>query len=167
MPTFDLAWVDIGLLAFLLLSVGVGLMRGVVFELLSLAGWFAAYFAAQYGTPWAMPHIPVGPPGLALNHGVAFASVFLVALIVWSLAARLVRSLIRATPLSPLDRFFGAGFGLLRGLVVLLVLTAAIGITPLERSAAWQQSQGAVWLSAVLQGLRPWWSNEVSQHLSA
>ena len=167
MPTFDMAWVDIGLLAFLLLSVGVGLMRGVVFELLSLAGWFAAYFAAQYGTPWAMTHIPVGPPGLALNHGVAFASVFLVALIVWSLAARLVRSLIRATPLSPLDRFFGAGFGLLRGLVVLLVLTAAIGITPLERSAAWQQSQGAVWLSAVLQGLRPWWSNEVSQHLSA
>ena len=167
MPTFDMAWVDIGLLAFLLLSVGVGLLRGVVFELLSLAGWFAANFAAQYGTPWAMPHIPVGPPGLALNHGVAFASVFLVALIVWSLAARLVRSLIRATPLSPLDRFFGAGFGLLRGLVVLLVLTAAIGITPLERSAAWQQSQGAVWLSAVLQGLRPWWSNEVSQHLSA
>ena len=167
MPTFDLAWVDIGLLAFLLLSVGVGLMRGVVFELLSLAGWFAAYFAAQYGTPWAMPHIPLGLPGSALNHGVAFAAVFLVALIVWGLAARLVRSLIRATPLSPVDRFFGAGFGLLRGLVVLLVLTAAIGITPLARSAPWQQSQGAVWLNAVLQGLRPWWSNEVSQPPSA
>ena len=167
MPTFELAWVDIGLLAFLLLSVGVGLLRGVVFELLSLAGWFAAYFAAQYGTPWAMPHIPLGSPGSALNHGVAFAAVFLVALIVWGLAARLVRSLIRATPLSPVDRFFGAGFGLLRGLVVLLVLTAAIGITPLARSAPWQQSQGAVWLSAVLQGLRPWWSNEVSQPPSA
>ena len=167
MPTFDMAWVDIGLLAFLLLSVGVGLLRGVVFELLSLAGWFAAYFAAQYGTAWAMPHIPVGQPGSALNHGVAFACVFLVALIVWGLAARLVRSLIRATPLSPVDRFFGAGFGLLRGLVVLLVLTAAIGITPLERSAPWRQSQGAVWLSAVLQGLRPWWSSEVSQPPSA
>lgn len=165
--TFDMAWVDIGLLVFLLLSVVVGLLRGFVFELLSLAGWFAAYFAARYGAPLAMPHIPVGPPGSALNHGVAFAAVFLLALLVWGLTARLLRSLIRATPLNPVDRLFGAGFGLLRGLIVLLVLTALIGLTPLARSAAWQQSQGAVWLNDLLQAAQPWLSNQVPQPLSA
>ena len=163
----DLIWVDIGLLAFLALSVLVGLMRGFVFELLSLAGWFAAYFAALQWTAWALPHIPVGQPGSALKHGIAFACVFVVALIAWSLAARLVRSLIHATPLSPVDRIFGAGFGLLRGMVALLVLAAVVGITPLARSTAWQQSHGAVWLNALLQGLRPWFSNEVSQLPSA
>ena len=167
MPTFELAWVDIGLLAFLLLSVGVGLLRGVVFELLSLAGWFAAYSAAQYGTPWAMPHIPLGSPGSALNHGVAFAAVFLVALIVWGLAARLVRSLIRATPLSPVDRLFGAVFGALRGLVVLLIVAVVVGVSPWAKSVAWQRSQGVVWLNALLQELRPVFGNEVPQHTSA
>ena len=42
MPTVDIGWVDIAIVVFLLLSVVVGLMRGFVFELLSLAGWFAA-----------------------------------------------------------------------------------------------------------------------------
>ena len=165
--TLDMAWVDIGLLVFLLLSVVVGLARGFMFELLSLAGWFAAYFAALLWAPWAERYITLGGPGTALNHGLAFASVFLVVLIVWGVAARVVRSLVRATPLGLVDRLFGAGFGLLRGLVVLLVLTAAIGITPLARSAAWQQSQGADWLTALLQELRPWWSSEVFQTPSA
>lgn len=164
-----MGWVDIGLLAFLAISVVVGLMRGVVFELLSLAGWFAAYVAASQWADWAETYIPLGDPASssALKHGVAFASVFLLALVLWGLAARLVRGLIRATPLSPVDRVFGAGFGLLRGMVALLVLAAVVGVTPLVHSPAWQQSHGAVWLEAVLQGLRPWFLNEVSQHRSA
>ena len=163
----DLAWVDIGLLAFLALSVIVGLMRGFVFELLSLAGWFAAYFAGRWFTPLAQPHLPIGEPGSALNYGATFACVFLAALVVWSLAARLLRMLIRATPLSPFDRLFGAGFGLLRGLVVLLVVATVVGVSPLAKSAAWQHSQGAIWLNALLQELRPLFTNEVSQHPSA
>jgi len=163
----DLAWVDIGLLVFLAVSIVVGLMRGLVFELLSLAGWVAAYVAALQWAPWMLPHIAVGEPGSALRHGVAYACVFVLALIAWSLAARLVRRLIRATPLSPVDRIFGAGFGLLRGTVALLVLAAVVGLTPLVNSPAWQQSHGAVWLNALLQGLRPWLSNEVSHYPSA
>lgn len=165
--TLALGWVDIGLLAFLSISVLVGLLRGVVFELLSLAGWFAAWIAATQWAGWAERYLPTGEPGSALRHGVAFAAVFLLVLVMWGLAARLVRSLIRATPLSPLDRVLGAVFGLLRGMLALLVLTAAVGFTPLVNSPVWQQSQGAVWLQTLLQGLRPWLSKEVSPYLSA
>ena len=49
LPT--LGWVDWTLLAVLALSVAVGLWRGLVFELMSLVGWFAAYLAAQWGSP--------------------------------------------------------------------------------------------------------------------
>ncbi len=165
--TLALGWVDIGLLAFLSISVLVGLLRGVVFELLSLAGWFAAWLAATQWAGWSERYLPAGEPGSALRHGVAFAAVFLLVLVMWGLAARLVRSLIRATPLSPLDRVLGAVFGLLRGMLALLVLTAAVGFTPLVNSPVWQQSQGAVWLQTLLQGLRPWLSKEVSPYLSA
>jgi membrane protein required for colicin V production len=163
----DIGWVDIALLAFLALSVIVGLMRGFVFELLSLAGWFAAYFAARWLTPTFAPHLPIGQSGSALNYGVTFACVFLVALVVWSLGARLIRALIRATPLSPIDRLLGAAFGLLRGLVVLLVVATVVGVSPLSKSPQWQRSQGALWLNALLQELRPVFSNDVSQLPSA
>jgi membrane protein required for colicin V production len=55
--------------AFLVLSVLVGLMRGFVFELLSLAGWFAAYFVGLWWTPSFQPHVHVGAPGSTLNYG--------------------------------------------------------------------------------------------------
>ncbi|MDE2299405.1 MAG: CvpA family protein [Burkholderiales bacterium] len=163
----DLGWVDIALAAFLTLSVVVGLVRGFVFELLSLLGWFAAFFAGRWLAPMVLPYIHVGVPGSSLNYGAAFALVFLIALVVWSLAARLVRALIRATPLSLIDRLLGAGFGLLRGLVVLLLVVAAVTVSPLAKAAAWQRSQGAVWLHALLQELRPVFTDNVSQHLSA
>ena len=163
----DVGLVDIGLLAFLALSVFVGLMRGVVFELLSLAGWFAAYFAGRWFTPVFQSTIHIGEPGSALNYGATFACVFLAALVLWSLGARLIRAMIRATPLSVLDRMFGAGFGLLRGMLVLLLVAAVVSVSPLARSAAWQRSQGAVWLNALLHELRPVFTNEASQHPSA
>ena len=165
--TFAIGWVDIGLIVFLLISVLFGLMRGFVFELLSLAGWFAAYFAALGLTPWCRQYIHIGEPASALNYFVTFACVFVLALVVWGIGARLVRAMVRATPLSAIDRLLGAGFGLVRGLVVLLVVTIAVGVSPWAQSSAWKQSQGAVWLNALLQELRPVFTNDVSQHPSA
>ena len=164
---FEIGWVDIGLLAFLLLSVVVGLLRGFVFELLSLAGWFAAYFAGRWLTPMFQGYIHIGTPDSRLNYGATFACVFIAVLIVWSLGARLVRVLIRATPLSPVDRLLGAAFGALRGLVVLLVVAVVVSVSPWAKSTAWQRSQGVVWLNALLQELRPALGNEVPQHTSA
>jgi membrane protein required for colicin V production len=151
----EIGWVDIAMLAFLLLSVLVGLARGVVFEVLSLVGWVVAWFCALWLTPVALPYITLGGAGTALNHVIAFACVFLVVLVVWGIAARLVRTLIRATPLSAVDRLLGAGFGVLRGAVVLLLAVLAVGFTPIAKSDAWHRSVGVVWLNSVWQELKP------------
>jgi len=153
--TIDLGWVDFALAAFLLMSTLVGLTRGFVFELLSLAGWFAAWFAGLWLTPMLVGYLHIGEPGSKLNYGATFVTVFLVALVAWSLAARLVRVLIRATPLSVFDRLLGASFGFARGLVVLLVFAIVSGASPWSRSTAWQRSQGVAWLNTVLHELRP------------
>ena len=163
----SMGWVDAVMLGVLTLSVIVGLVRGLVFEMLSAVGWIAAYFAAQWLAPVVAPYLPVGEPGSGLNQGAAFACAFIAALIVWGLAARLLRMLIRATPLSLLDRLLGAGFGLARGMIVLLALATVVGLTPLMKSAAWQQSLGAVWLHSVLRGLKPVLPPGVSKHLPA
>jgi membrane protein required for colicin V production len=160
----DVSWLDLAMLAFLLLSMLVGLMRGFVFELLSLAGWFVAWAAARFCTPAAQPYLHIGEPGSALNYGATYACVFLAALVIWSLAARLIRALIRATPLSAIDRLLGAVFGLARGLIVLAIAALLVGLSPWAKAPMIQQSIGVAWLGAMVQSLRPLFVNDDSQH---
>jgi membrane protein required for colicin V production len=150
-----LGWVDIAMIGIVVLSAVLGLLRGITFELLSLAGWFVAYVAARELEPWLAPHLPIGAGGSALNRGAAFASAFLAVLIVWGLLARAASALIAATPLRPLDRLLGALFGLARGALVLLVAATVIAYTPLAHSPQWRESLGAALLDSALRQLLP------------
>lgn len=163
----EMGWVDAVMLGALLLSLIVGLVRGLVFEVLSLVGWVVAYVAAQWLAPAAAPHIPLGAAGSALNMSAAVLLCFVVALVVWGGLARLVRMLIRATPLSVLDRLLGAAFGGVRGVLLLMVVCTVVTLSPARHSLAWQQSRGAVWLSGALQGLKPVLPPDISRHLPA
>ena len=160
-------WVDWVLLAVLVTSVVIGLVRGLVFEVLSLLGWLAAYIAAQAFSADLAPHLAVGTPGSALNAAAAFALTFVLALIAWMLMARLVRLLIHATPLTLIDRTFGAAFGLVRALVLLLAVATIVSYTPAVRAASWQASHGAAWLGQLLAGLKPVLPHAVVRHLPA
>ena len=150
-----LSWLDWTLLGVLAVSVVVGLVRGFVFECLSLAGWIVAWFTAQWAAPVLAPQVPVGTAGSALNMGVSFALAFIAALIVWALLARLIRMLIHATPLSVPDRLLGAVFGAGRGGVLLLAVAGVVALTPAAQSSAWRASKGARWLMQTLQVLKP------------
>jgi membrane protein required for colicin V production len=148
-------WLDWTLLAILLLSVVVGVWRGFVFEAMALAGWVVAWLGAQWFAPQAAPHVPVGVPGGALNHAAAFAACFVAALLAWAVLARLARLLVQATPLSAVDRVLGAGFGLLRGAVLLLALASVVLMTPARESTSWRDSRGALVLDAAILTLKP------------
>lgn len=163
----SIGWVDWALLAVLLASVLVGVVRGVVFELLSLLGWVAAWFAAQWFAPTVAGWLPIGSPGSALNLGAALALTFIAALVAWTLAARLIRLVLHATPLSLPDRLFGALFGLLRGGVLLLVVAMVVALTPAGRSPGWRASHGAMWLNTAVHGLKPVLPETVARRLPA
>jgi len=150
-----LPWLDWLLLAVLAASVVLGFVRGLVYEALALAGWVVAWVAAQWAAPPLAPHLPLGEPGSALQFGAAFALAFLLALVVWGLLARLVRMLVHATPLSLLDRVLGSGFGVFRGLVLLLAVATVVMLTPAAQSDPWRGSHGAQLLGQALDSLKP------------
>ena len=150
-----LGWVDLAMLGVIALSALVGAVRGLTFEVLSLLGWVAAWFAGLWLGPSLAPHIPVGAPESPLNGIVAFASAFLIVLVLWGLAARGVSALVGKTLLRPLDRLLGAVFGVARGVLVLLALAAIISYTPASASAAWRESHGAAWLNSIVHELMP------------
>jgi membrane protein required for colicin V production len=147
--------VDLAMLAVLLLSLAVGAWRGLVFEVMSLLGWFAAYFVAQWYSPLVAAYVPAGSPGSAINHSVSFGLTFLAALLLWGLLSRLLKLVIHATPLGLIDRLLGAAFGALRGVVLLLAVAAVVSRTPWSNAPSWQQSAGASWLRVVTGGLKP------------
>lgn len=165
----NLGWVDGALLAILAASVAIGLWRGLVYELMALVGWLVAYVAAQMWSAGVVAPrlggLPFGAPGSAQQLGIAFALTFIGVLVAWGLLARLVRLLLHATPLTVPDRLLGAGFGLLRGGVLLLALATVVALTPAARAQAWQDSRGAAWLGVALAGLKPVLPEPLARHL--
>ena len=161
-----LSWIDIAFAGLLLISVAVGLWRGLVFEVMSLAGWVVAYFAAPPLAPVVEGLLPEGRFGPAAVHVVALVIAFVAVLLIWSLVSRLVKTLIHATPLSILDRLGGAGFGALRGVFVALLLVLVVGASPLAQSATWQASRTAPVLTGVLRDLAPLLPEPVARFVS-
>ena len=164
---WGLQTIDVLMLAVMLVSVLIGLFRGLIFEVMSLAGWLVAYVVAKVFAVDAEPYLPIAAPDSALRHAAAFVAVFAAALLAWALLSRLLRMLVHATPLSLVDRFLGALFGALRAAVLLLAVATVVAMTPAARAPVWQQSQGAAWLRVALDYLKPLLPGDFGRYLPA
>ncbi|MEO7116957.1 MAG: CvpA family protein [Caldimonas sp.] len=152
----QLGWVDVGMMVVVAVSALAGAVRGLTFELLSLAGWVAAWCAGLWLGPSLAPYLPIGPAGSPLNVVASFACAFLVVLILWGLMARMVSAAVKRTLLSPADRLLGAAFGVARGVAALLAIVVVLAYTPVVTTSAWHESVGVGWLNAVLRELVPY-----------
>ncbi len=150
-----MAAVDWILLAVLVLSLVLGAWRGLVYEVLSVLGWVVAFFVAQWFAPEVAARLPIQSASNPVRYAAAFVLVFIVAVFAAGLLAFLLKKLVEAVGLRPVDRVMGAGFGLLRGLILLLAATVVIDMTGLKTTEWWRESRGAAMLMATLKGLQP------------
>lgn len=160
MPTLD--WFFAGIL---LISLTLGAWRGLVYEVLSAVNWIAAFILAQWLALDVAQRLPMAGSSEAVRYLAGFVLVFVIAIFVGSLLARLAQKLFAAAGLQPADRALGAAFGLVRGVAVLLVATVVIGLTPLKTSEWWTQSVGAGISVAALKGLKPVLPEEFGRYL--
>ena len=151
--------------AVLLVSFLVGAWRGLVFEVLSLITWVAAFILAQWFAPDVAQMLPMSGAGEAVRYAAGFVLTFVAAVFAGGLVAVLVKKLISAAGLAPADRMLGAVFGLVRGVVVLLALTVVVAMTPLKKSLWWTESIGSGVLSAAIKGLKPVLPQEFGKYL--
>ncbi|MFC3685114.1 CvpA family protein [Hydrogenophaga luteola] len=156
-----------GLLLFvLLLSAVVGMWRGLVYEVLSLMVWVAAFVLAQAYAGEVARLLPLDGLSAALRMAVAFVLVFVACAFAGGFVAWLVKKMVAAVGLRPIDRVLGGVFGLLRGAVVLLAVAVVVGMTPLQSQQAWQTSTVAQLLGDSLQALRPLLPEPVARYLA-
>lgn len=156
---------DIVLLAIVGLSTLVGLWRGFVVEVMSLAVWVAAFWLAfAYGDDAAGLFAgTVQAAGARLFLG--YAALFIAALLVGGLATWLMGKLVKSTGLSGTDRLLGLVFGLLRGAALACVLVLLLGFTPLPQDAWWRESRLLPGFQRGAEWLRSWLPQAVAQHV--
>jgi len=138
---------DFVVLAILAVSGVLGLVRGLLKELLSLIAYLAAFAAAIWWGPtvygWLEPYLSM----TLLRMGVSYAVVFILVLLAVGLINMTLAALIRTTGLGPADHGLGGIFGLARGLLIIVALVALAGYTPLPKEPWWEGamfSQSAV-----------------------
>jgi membrane protein required for colicin V production len=152
-------------LAVLGISFLVGAWRGLVYEVISVAAWLAAFVLAQWLAPEVARVLPMGGAGDSLRYAAGFLITFVVALFAGGLLAALIKKLITVVGLAPIDRVLGSAFGLVRGAVILLAASMVIFMTPLKASAFWTESVGGGLASATLKGLKPVLPDEIGKYL--
>jgi membrane protein required for colicin V production len=150
-----MTWLDYTVIAILVISIAWGAWRGLVHETLSLAGWIMAFVAANL---LAAPLAESFPANMRPEFRVvaAFVAVFVGTLVLTTLLSALVTKFVKVSVLHSLDRWLGALFGLLRGLVIVIALTMVAGLTPLPRSAGWKESAIGYSLAQTVIQLKPW-----------
>ncbi|MGY0195568.1 CvpA family protein [Leptothrix sp. BB-4] len=161
--TLDASWVDIGAVVILALSVLLGLLRGLVHEVLSVLGWLVAWLLARSAA------LPVGdwlgwaPPGSSLRVGIGFVLTLALAMLVWRILSWLLSQIIKASVLAPVDRVLGGLFGMLRGALIVVLLVTLAGFTPLARKPFWRESVSVTAAQAALAGVKPYLPDDWTQ----
>ena len=146
---------DYAVLAAIGMSVLLGLWRGVISELLALAGWVLAFIAARAGAAdgAALLARVIGDPALRL--AAAMIAIFIVVLLIVAVVRYLVRRLVQAVGLGFLDRLLGAMFGVLRGVLVVLVVVTLGGLTTLPKQDWWRNAILAPPLETAVVAIKP------------
>jgi len=150
MATLD--WI---VLALLCASLLLGAVRGLVYEVLSVLGWIVAFVVAQWFAADVAQHLPMGQASASLRFAAGFVLVFVAAAFAAGLLASLLKSLVQAVGLRPVDRVLGAIFGLVRGVLWILVAAVVVHLTGLHRGLWWQESRSAAIATEVLHTARP------------
>jgi len=151
-------WADWFLLAALVISILIGVIRGFTREILGLVSWIVALVAALLLAPSAVGWLEsyVSTPSLRIAS--SYALVFFVVLVLGAVVTAVVSMLVRKSALSGFDRMVGGGFGLIRGVLIAVVVVWLVGLTPARQDPWWKESMlipRLEWLASGFRSLMP------------
>jgi membrane protein required for colicin V production len=132
---------DYAVMAVIGLSALRGAWRGFIGEIFGLIGWIAAFLVACRYVERVVPWIPAHWPGGALTQWlIAFALIVIAVVLVAGVANALLGRIVQVSGLSGVDRSLGLMFGLVRGVVLVLILVVLGGLTELPQQDFWRNA---------------------------
>jgi membrane protein required for colicin V production len=155
-------WIDYGILGLIGISALVGLIRGLIREVFSLALWGVAVWLGLSFARDFSGRLDQLIPVPSLRMAAAFALIFIGTLLLGGLLGYLLGKLVEGTGLSGTDRLAGLLFGVARGGLIVAVLVFLGGMTPLPQDPWWKQST----LIPPFQSLAVWLRDQVPADLA-
>lgn len=142
------SYLDLGLIAVVLVSAFLSMLRGLTREVLAIASWAAAAAAAYYLYPLVLPYVRPHIQKEAIAMAVAASAVFFVTLIVVSLVTIKLSDAILNSKIGALDRSLGFLFGAGRGyLLCTIAFVFFAWLVPEKSYPQWvENSKTKAWL---------------------
>lgn len=158
-------WPDYAIVAVVLISALVGVLRGFIKEVFSLLVWAAAFLLAYHfaGDLAGMMENAVTLPSARTAMG--FAGIFIAVLLVGGLLNYLLGRLVETTGLSGTDRVLGGVFGAARGLVMVVAFLLIAGFTPIPDDPWWEESKTIARLMPLVDWAAGYLPETVTEHL--
>lgn len=160
MTSFD--YIVLGLLG---LSAVVGTWRGLVSEVIALVAWVVALVAAWMYSARAATLLSGLITEPMWRQVAAFAIIFVGVLLLAALLRFLLRELLRAVGLGPVDRFFGTLFGLARGAAIAFVLVLLGGLVGVGNEPWWRNAKLSPPLETAVIAAKPWLPDAVAEKI--
>lgn len=134
------SYLDLGVIAIVLISAVLAMLRGFTREVLAIASWVAAaaagFYLRDYLTPYLKPYISK-EPGLSIA---AATIIFFVALIVVSIITVNLSDAILDSKVGALDRSLGFLFGVARGFLLCVIGYVFFSmLDPPDRQPVWMR----------------------------
>lgn len=154
-------WLDIFILAFILVGVGIGMWRGFFHEIVGTIGLLLALVVANWASPHAAPTVGSWVGNATVGAIIVWTVIFLLAMVLIKGVAYLLARVVKAISLGWVNRLAGGLFAALQ-----FILIAAVAVSVLEVVCAHvdglkitpylQSSRLVPWLHRFMAELMPW-----------
>lgn len=133
--------IDFALIAIVLISAVVGLVRGLLREVVAVLSWVLALWLAWQFGPSLEPYLGGLLQGPQVRPWAARVIIVIVVLLVGTGVGALLGHFVRLSIFNATDRLFGFVFGTLRGVLLIGVLVMLGQLLRLEEEPWWKRSR--------------------------
>lgn len=133
-------WIDIAIVATVLISTAISIASSFLKEMVSLLTWIAAFWISfAFAVPVSSFLPPVVDPLILAS--IAFVILFVLIFVAGFFVARLAVKLVDRIGLTTIDRGLGVLFGIVRGAVVVVAVVMLASFTSIPQGDAWRSSR--------------------------
>jgi membrane protein required for colicin V production len=146
--------VDYIILAIIIVSAVMGLVRGLLREAIAVITWFLAIILAWAFGAQLEPHLGGVLVGSPLRIWAARAIIFVGILLLGGAVSVIVSHYVRVSMFAGMDKFLGLVFGIIRGIVIVGAFTIAVQALRMDEDDSWKRSKLLPYAAGVADALR-------------
>jgi membrane protein required for colicin V production len=146
--------VDYIILAIIVISAVMGLVRGLLREAIAVITWFLAIVLGWTFGPSLEPLLGGVLEGSPLRIWAARIIIFVFVLLLGGAISVIVSHYVRVSMFAGMDKFLGFVFGVIRGIVIVGAFTIVVQALRMDEDKRWQNSRLMPYATGVADALR-------------